>query len=1022
MLPCVVIPLLLLWALSQALPPRLRFELTSPRLACVFVLLVILGWYEVIMPRLLLWRARRSALLRDRRRIQAQEAAKWRKEATRRCRNCLTAYRDQAPAGGRFMCTYCGHVSRRPVLDIPGIASGLVSSGIPSSAVLLKGGIAQIGIPVQSLYGGKNLKSWNGKGWPVGTGWSGGKSKMGDSPWAKEWPGGDSWLRGSWPGGPNYLGGNNNMFGDVFGGGEKCSACESYPRVVIFFLRIVGFFIFCIRWFWKKIFRRGSLGGEQSLSSGSKGCLRKGEEGYNGQGTKGEKARRKAEERRQARLEKEMREEEERKQREEVARLVEEQRRIRDEKSKAERESEQELTAQREKEIRREREADRKRQDKVHEKNKRVPKDKPQADGEEVRKKEQENGKKEEIARKGESRIREGAKTAPFLATIKKGGKNFRVFSTDTGIKSNEQGMKGGINSVFKAGSSRYLVPVKGTFQSPPKTSAWQSNNTMSLPSKSFLMNLKLGTQPTKPVNSGDVALFSDSSNSVGCTTCTGNMDSAWNKTDWTKSRGKGGNIITESVSRQELGNANGKGDKDSSTVEAQNPSGNCVSHSPGIKQLHPRVGFQLQPSSPMAENTNSLDSHLTCPSASCLVVTPPYVRSSLEHDTQFEVGKKSINEAPVSLSSSHFANVLLTSAATTSMPDSSVPEYISQPMNLDNSVPSHVNISPDKSVPAEGNPIEEFLSPRNPVSLKMPVSESLNSSSLNLKTKVISDAQTIRVSSPMGAPVRTPIQRPAPIELPISKLLPSDIVDEVHITGDQFPPITEPWGLRSLSLDCPHDAFKQFKWQMWETPQLGQNSLPNLVGLSRLPVGNGVFKQGNDFLPPCSEGTLMSPFEPESHLPSSLFSPQQKSSNRIQSSSNPIGGASISTSNSLWLNQPAFESAEEIWNIPNHHQVTPSFSNGGMKGEVEDSVITTDCRPYEQNKSNFWPKSGKDAMDKSKWSAEAASENSCWLTTIKASERPHIAGIYPPPHVQSVWSYKSAITGVYVTDDLFPE
>ncbi|CAK9216997.1 unnamed protein product [Sphagnum troendelagicum] len=129
MLPWLIIPLIILWALSQLLPPNFRFEVTSPRLACVGVLLVSLGWYELAMPRLSQWRARRSAFLRERRRIEAQEAAKWRKEATRRCRNCWSAYRDQTPVGGKFMCTYCGHVSRRPVLDVP---SGTHVAGIPA--------------------------------------------------------------------------------------------------------------------------------------------------------------------------------------------------------------------------------------------------------------------------------------------------------------------------------------------------------------------------------------------------------------------------------------------------------------------------------------------------------------------------------------------------------------------------------------------------------------------------------------------------------------------------------------------------------------------------------------------------------------------------------------------------------------------------------------------------------------------------------------------------------------------------
>nr|CAD1817491.1 unnamed protein product [Ananas comosus var. bracteatus] len=126
MLPWLVLPLILLWAFSQLLPPGFRFEVTSPRLACVSVLLLTLFWYEILLPHLSIWRARRSARLRERRRAQALELQKLRKTATRRCRNCLTPYRDQNPPGGRFMCTCCGHVSKRPVLDIPGAKSGWI--------------------------------------------------------------------------------------------------------------------------------------------------------------------------------------------------------------------------------------------------------------------------------------------------------------------------------------------------------------------------------------------------------------------------------------------------------------------------------------------------------------------------------------------------------------------------------------------------------------------------------------------------------------------------------------------------------------------------------------------------------------------------------------------------------------------------------------------------------------------------------------------------------------------------------
>ncbi|KQJ89427.1 stress response protein nst1 [Brachypodium distachyon] len=131
MLPWLVLPLILLWALSQLLPAAYRFEVTSPRLACVSVLLLTLFWYEILLPRLSVWRARRSARLREERRAHALELQKLRKTATRRCRNCNNPYRDQNPGGGKFMCSYCGHVSKRPVLDLG--PAGKVPSGWPCS-------------------------------------------------------------------------------------------------------------------------------------------------------------------------------------------------------------------------------------------------------------------------------------------------------------------------------------------------------------------------------------------------------------------------------------------------------------------------------------------------------------------------------------------------------------------------------------------------------------------------------------------------------------------------------------------------------------------------------------------------------------------------------------------------------------------------------------------------------------------------------------------------------------------------
>ncbi|CAF2046813.1 unnamed protein product [Brassica napus] len=274
MLPWFVIPLIGLWALSQLLPPAFRFEITSPRLACVFVLLVTLFWYEVLMPQLSTWRVRRNARLRERARLEAIELQKLKKNATRRCRNCSTPYRDQNPGGGKFMCSYCGHISKRPVLDMPGL----------------------------EISGGKIL---NGKGWSE-------HGCLNRQEWCES-----STL-------------------STFDGDESCLVEKSYPGGVGFACRLLSSLFMSIRWLWRKIFRFSSVD-DSSLDPEQRRLLAKqGENGNNYHESRVEKARRKAEEKRQARLEKELSEEEERKQREEVARLVEERRKLRDEKTEAE--------------------------------------------------------------------------------------------------------------------------------------------------------------------------------------------------------------------------------------------------------------------------------------------------------------------------------------------------------------------------------------------------------------------------------------------------------------------------------------------------------------------------------------------------------------------------------------------------------------------------------------------------------------------------------------------------------------
>ncbi|XP_059668123.1 stress response protein NST1-like isoform X2 [Cornus florida] len=420
MLPWLVIPLIGLWALSQLLPPAFRFEITSPRLACVLVLLVTLFWYEVLMPQLSTWRVRRNARLRERKRFEAIEMQKLRKTATRRCRNCLTPYRDQNPGGGRFMCSYCGHISKRPVLDLPippGL--GLSNSGILKDLVGRSGKIL-------------NGKMWADNGWMCG----------------QDWLENGNWVGGSFAGKSNYWQRNGGGF---FGGDDHCMAEKSYSCVVMFACKILMAFFLSIGWLWRKITRVTSSGDDSSLDAEQKGMLdKRGENGMNFNESRGEKARRKAEEKRQARLERELLEEEERKQREEVARLVEERRRLRDEKE-AEKDRGKGLATAREKASKKE--AERKRQERRKEKDR--GSSKSNSDVEELdRKVGKESERKQDFDRKSETdrweHLRSGAESAKGHSM--ETGHGFKVPTVNNPGRGNT--------------GSRYLDRVRGTFLS----------------------------------------------------------------------------------------------------------------------------------------------------------------------------------------------------------------------------------------------------------------------------------------------------------------------------------------------------------------------------------------------------------------------------------------------------------------------------------------------------------------------------------------------------------------------------
>lgn len=368
------------------------------------------------MPWLSTWRVRRNARLRERKRSEAIELQKLRKTATRRCRNCLTPYRDQNPGGGRFMCSFCGHVSKRPVLDLP-IPPGMGNNGIIKDLVGKGGKIL-------------NGKVWSENGWMCG----------------QDWLENGHWVGGSVAGKSSYWRKNGN---GVFGEDEHCLAEKSYSGVVIFAYKLLTSFFLSIRWLWRKIFRISSSREDSLTDAEHRGILaKKGENGVNYPQSRGEKARRKAEEKRQARLEKELLEEEERKQREEVARLVEERRRLRDEKMEAEKDRGKTSSPVREKDGKKE--AEKRRHERRKEKDK--GSSKSNSDAEELEKRAgKESERKRDSDKKSEIDRREHQKS---------GTESFRGQSTETG-----HGMRSISASSFSRGNSgtRYLDRMRGT-------------------------------------------------------------------------------------------------------------------------------------------------------------------------------------------------------------------------------------------------------------------------------------------------------------------------------------------------------------------------------------------------------------------------------------------------------------------------------------------------------------------------------------------------------------------------------
>lgn len=1044
MLPWLIIPLIIAWALSQLLPPGFRFEVTSPRLACVAVLLVSLGWYELAMPRLSSWRAKRSARLREKRRIEAQEAAKWRKEATRRCRNCLTAYRDQTPGGGRFMCTYCGHVSRRPVLDVPGGAPGAGVAGNISSggnSFSLAGSAAGL-VNGSAIFAGRSPKVWSGRVLPDRSSLGGGRGWMGGRPWTTEgggWGVNGSWFGGPWPGSAGYSGtagagwgGTGVSFGGGIFGGEKCSVGESYSGILLCFWRVFSYMFLFVGWIWRKVWGAGSSG-EDGVGGGRRAYQRRGEDAGPPPGTRSEKARRKAEEKRQARLEKEQLEAEEKKQREEVARLVEERRRQRDERLEAEKESEREAAAEREREIRREREAERRRQEKAKVQAKDKLKDQ---EAEDMRKK---KGKENEKRGDAERYERKEDPKSPLLNGLDSGKlvKPAKGALLDTSSKGNETGVKGTASNASKWGSSKYLGSAKSGFFSRSKNVAASLNNATSFWGRSFSAGsnsaAKLGKPAVPGVSSPSTASNLSSGSSGKSVAVSG---SAWNKIPWTNVWGKGTSKIQDESSKMKLGVVDGcdsrsEGNAGDDAKELAN--GTVVS--PSV------VGVPLQPIAPPSSVSNSWSNLFSSPSCFPPIDLSLESGNFQEHKHQTELGTR-MHQAPMTSSLTSSQIFLGTSAPPTE-------SCVQAPISCSSSAAVEACLS-SSFLPAVSSSVNmvDFsgMDIPDPLSLVGPVSDSLATSFSMDLGPCVSPIIKSNPLSPIHAPFPAPMHTFPAIHLPAPKSS-----QFINTNNDQVPQILEPWGMPSFSSNDTEDNMGGGIWHnLWGAPQLPEIKLPTSS------PWDDVLEKGKELLQPIPQTSSHPLLEAEPQLPSRLFSPQQRHGSSEGNHGESLCSVPIPGSNSIWLDSTALESTANIWEDPDiHHRVPPEFVDCITHLLMEDPVITADGHSYERSAIETWlkshdtsPKTGEvlppppggdgngvdktlrpnhilrgqiieykervargsrsqDGLNENGWhAATGMGSNSSWSMISSTALRPHIRGFYPTPGVESVWSY----------------
>lgn len=847
MLPWLVIPFIITWAFSQLLPPGYRLEVTSTRLACLGVLLSSLGWYELLMPWLSSWRARRSAMMRERRLIEAQEAAKWRKEATRRCRNCFTPYKIQTPGCGRFMCTFCGHVSKRPVLEVP-----MSHSGGP-------------------LINGAGTMSFRGSPGRHDTGcWS--RSSERKSCWFRE--------------------------GAC--GGENCKAWQSFVRVILY----VGSLFSFAGHFWRTITGAGKYSAESS-----KAFQKVKDELASSHETRGEKARKKANERRQARLEKEFLEAEEKKQREDVARMVEERRRQREEKLRVEMESEREAAAERERETRRARESERRRKDKVKEK-----------DGDHV-----DVRAEHEVRAPDSSEELDANKPAKPMDP----SKNVRVpggITRDPGTR-----VKAATDPSTKSDLSIHAGTVKHRlFPGFNMGSVLRSNISRSSKADSLWSGTKVG-KPEAP-NSPSSMRSSQKSAGESVSSDSGwkesvSSDSGRKKGPWVNAWAKGSESLKDPCTKINTVPASSRGERLDQHLKE---GGNLFSNKTvGAKQSTSAVGSTTiqPPIAPPSTQTASLHQLFSIPT-----IFPP-----LDLGAKFSGQSEQMTQAEIKASFMPEHTFFETPACVT---------FQSRAHIAGISVP----LPPSTSVLVQ----DSILSPRQP---------SLNAEDGTLSFTDVPQHSPLVGSAKFPETVETTETKYNPISphsVSVSDAMKLELVSptstSLKFDGPNLNSEKEDalyWELPPVCLENTDDI-SGVQEQMWTTLPLHNRKEHKLLDFSqdKCPMDQEALQQ----LPHLS--TVQSLFDSEILLPESLSLSPQKEGSLSLNGDDIACTAQVFDRKSLWSDISAFNAAVQIWDdAENHQKLPPEFVDCITQEIMRDPVITADGHSYERTAIEKWLK-----------------------------------------------------------------